>query len=100
MVITRRAVALWVVLGALMLASPCFALTPQERVDILWHRAQDQLEVGKLDDALASANKALRIAPNYYRAWWLLGWVRAQRGQHADAEAAYRASRPTPSSLS
>ena len=79
-------------LGALILASPCFALTPQERVDILWQRAQDQLEVGKLDDALASANKAVRIAPNYYRACWLLGWVRAARGEHADAEPAYRAA--------
>lgn len=49
-----------------------------------------QLGVGKLDDALASANNAVRIAPNYYRGWWLLGWVRAQRGQHADAEATCR----------
>ena len=90
--ITRRVVALWLVLGALLLASPCFALTPEERVDILWQRAEDQLEVGKLDDALASGKKGVQIAPNYYRAWWLLGSVHMQRGEYADAEAAYRAA--------
>jgi len=44
-------------------ASPCFAQTAEERVDIIRQRAEQQIGVGKFDDVLASGQEAVQIAP-------------------------------------
>ena len=66
------------------------AQTLQERIDILWQRAERQAEVGKLDDALQSADLAVELAPESPDAWWLMGWTRAVRDEFAQAEDAYK----------
>lgn len=51
------------------------ASTTTERLEALWARAEAQLEAGKDCDALATARRAVRLAPRNGDAWALLSWV-------------------------
>lgn len=82
--------SLQAVLLLALLAGLAQAETLQERIDILWQRAERQADQGKLDDALDSANKAVQTAPDSPDAWWLLGWTRALREEYPQAEEAYK----------
>ncbi len=64
------------VLCALSLAPSALALTLDERIDILWGRADRQIDFGRSDDALQSALWAVEIAPDSADAWALLAHVR------------------------
>ena len=57
---------------------------------VLSERAEAQVKAGKLDDALVSAEKAVKIAPKRAEAWRILGQVRRARGEASEAESALR----------
>jgi len=57
------------------LAAPAFALTPEERIDILWERASLQVDYEKYEDAIGSGQLATRIDPQSPSAWALLAWA-------------------------
>ena len=90
MYVSRHRQLMPAVVIALALGTVCLADTPAERVGILWDRAIRQVDAGKLDDALASAGKAVQIAPGDSEAFRLMGWVFEQRHECLGAEACYR----------
>jgi superkiller protein 3 len=74
---TRWAVALLGGLLPLIASNTAVALTTDQRVAILEERAQAQIDSEKLDEALASARQAVRMAPHSADAWSLLALTRA-----------------------
>lgn len=72
---------------AATVCSWCLGLTVEERLHLLYQRVTDQIAAGKLDDALASAHKAVDIAPSSAFAWFLRGRVYRARGELAAASA-------------
>lgn len=48
---------------ALLIATGASALTVEERLEMLWARAERQIDFEKFDDALASGRRAVQIAP-------------------------------------
>jgi len=63
------------VLPLLLLTTIAFALTPDERIDILWERASLQIDYEKYEDAIASGRLATRIDPQSPSAWALLSYA-------------------------
>jgi Flp pilus assembly protein TadD len=79
--------------GALMMClTVVYAGTPTstERLEILWKRVDDQCNAGKLDEALQTAQEAVKLAPDNGEAWAVLGWVQLQAGQWDESEKSYR----------
>jgi Flp pilus assembly protein TadD len=71
----RRVIGTSAVLLAWLATGAAQALTVEERVAILWDRADRQIDAGKPEDAIASGRKAVRIAPNSADAWSLLAYA-------------------------
>ncbi len=67
-----RTVAVLLLLSSAMVV---YALTPDERIDILWERASLQIDYEKYEDAIASGQLATRIDPHSPSAWALLAWA-------------------------
>ena len=79
--------------AALSLCGTCHALTTEERVELLEKRAQAQIDSEKWDDALATGQQAIRIAPQSAEAWSLLALTRAMHPETPLAEAEAAANR-------
>ncbi|MGC9318239.1 MAG: tetratricopeptide repeat protein [Armatimonadota bacterium] len=62
-------------------------LTPQQRVGMLWDRADRQIDFKKHDDALATGRRAVQIAPESAEAWALLSFTRWMHPDVPDASA-------------
>ena len=67
---------------------PVAAPAPKENIAVagLMESARADAAAGKLPNAAASLERALRIEPRNPRLWHELARVRAQQGQHAQAE--------------
>lgn len=73
---TMRRCAGWFLLALLLIYAPVEAAPGlQQRVAALWERADAQLAASHDCDALATARRAVRIAPRNADAWALLSWV-------------------------
>jgi len=57
---------------------------------VLSERVEAQVKAGKLEDALVSGEKAVKIAPKRAEAWRILGQVRRARGEASEAESVLR----------
>jgi len=69
---------------------PALALTLDERVQILWDRADQQVVLEKWDDLYATARRAAQIAPDSADAWALRAYVAWLPSRYETAEAACR----------
>jgi len=67
--------------------------TIERRIDILWDRADAQIDFGKFDDALQTGRYAVEIAPDSPEAWALLSFVRWISPRGLEEEAAESAAR-------
>jgi Tfp pilus assembly protein PilF len=69
-------------------APPPVVTPPKENIAIagLMESARADAAAGKLPNAAASLERALRIEPRNPRLWHELARVRSQQGQHAQAE--------------
>jgi Tfp pilus assembly protein PilF len=67
---------------------PLAAPAPKENIAVagLMESARADAAAGKLANAAASLERALRIEPRNPRLWHQLARVRSQQGQHAQAE--------------
>ncbi|MEA3400756.1 MAG: tetratricopeptide repeat protein [Armatimonadota bacterium] len=62
-------------------------LTLQQRIEILWERADRQIDFQKYDDALATGPRAVEIAPESAEAWALLSFARWMHPDVPDSKA-------------
>ncbi|MEA3402057.1 MAG: tetratricopeptide repeat protein [Armatimonadota bacterium] len=84
----RPGVMLWTAIlvgGIALMVLPGMARSAAEQ------RAWELLaDAGELDQALATAQHAVEVAPGCHYSWWSLGAVRLDRGEYAEAEEAFR----------
>lgn len=76
----------WALLGC----QATYALTTEERVEILWDRMDQQVLTEKWEDAYATARRAIAIAPRSADAWALYAYGKWLPGDYATAAAACR----------
>ncbi len=70
------------------------AVTGEGFVDLAYVlRAEVKLSLGRVEEALADAEKALEIHPDYARALWAAGRAKLEAGDHEGAARAFRSSR-------